>query len=122
MTTHAVLAPEELLVDALGVGDSEGLDDRVRLALITATRIWLRLVGDPVGDDPMVSPYTVTTVAASAEVIQAVLQLSVRCYRNPDAAFGVLQVGDVSAAVRRVFPDVAPFLFGRRRGNAWGIA
>jgi hypothetical protein len=122
MSTHAVLAPEALLTEARGVGDSEGLDDRVRLALVTATRIWLRLVGDPVGDEPMTPPYSVTTVAASAEVIQAVLQLAVRCYRNPDAAFGVIQAGDVGVAVRRVFPDMAPFLFGRRRGNAWGIA
>ena len=122
MSTHAVLAPEQLVIDALGVGDSEGLDDRVRLALVTATRIWLRLTGEMVGDDPMTSPYAVTEVPASAEVVQAVVQLSVRCYRNPDAAFGVLQVGDVSAAVRRVFPDMAPFLYGRRRGNAWGVA
>jgi hypothetical protein len=122
MSTHAVLAPEQLVVDALGIGDSTGLDDRVRLALITATRIWLRLVGDPVGDDPMTSPYSVTTVPASAEVVQAVVQLAVRCYRNPDAAFGVIQAGDVGVAIRRVFPDMAPFLYGRRRGNAWGIA
>jgi len=122
MSTHAVLAPEQLVVDALGVGDSEGLDDRVRLALITATRIWLRLVGDPVSDDPMTSPYAVTVVPASAEVVQAVLQLAVRCYRNPDVAFGVLQAGDVGLAVRKIFPDIAPFLYGRRRGNAWGIA
>ncbi len=122
MSTHGVLAPEEMLTDALGVGESEGLEDRVRLALVTATRIWLRLVGDPVGDDPMTSPYAVTTIPASAEVVQAVLQLAVRCYRNPDAAFGVIQAGDVGVAVRRVFPDMAPFLFGRRRGNAWGVA
>jgi hypothetical protein len=122
MSTHAVLAPEQLVVDALGIGDSTGLDDRVRLALVTATRIWLRLVGDPVGDDPMTPPYSVTTVPASAEVVQAVIQLAVRCYRNPDAAFGVIQAGDVGVAIRRVFPDMAPFLYGRRRGNAWGLA
>lgn len=122
MSTHAVLAPEALLVDALGVGDSDGLDDRVRLALVLATRVWQRAVGDPVGDDPMTSPYAVTVVAASAEVVAAVVKLGVRFYRDPDVAFGILQAGDVGVAVRRVFPDLAPYLFGRRRGNAWGVA
>lgn len=122
MSTHASLVPEALVTDMLGVGESEGLDDRVRLAMVTATRIWLRLTGEMVGDDPMTSPYAVTVVPASAEVVQAVAQLTVRCYRNPDAAFGVIQAGDVGVAVRRVFPDMAPFLYGRRRGNAWGVA
>jgi hypothetical protein len=122
MSTHAVLAPEQLVVDALGIGDSTGLDDRVRLALVTATRIWLRLVGDPVGDDPMTSPYSVTTVPASAEVVQAVVQLAIRCYNHPDVAFGVLQTGDTGMAIRKAFPELAPYLFGRRRGNAWGLA
>lgn len=122
MSTHASLVPEDLVTDMLGVGDSDGLEDRVRLAMVTATRIWMRLTGEMVGDDPMTSPYAVTVIPASAEVIQAVAQLTVRCYRNPDAAFGVLQYGDVGVAVRRVFPDMAPFLLGRRRGNAWGIA
>jgi hypothetical protein len=122
MSTHAVLAPEALLVDALGVGDSDGLDDRVRLALVMATRVWLRAVGDPVGDDPMTPPYSVTTVAASAEVVQAVIKMGVRFYRDPDVAFGILQAGEVGVAVRRVFPELSPYLFGRRRGNAWGIA
>jgi hypothetical protein len=122
MSTHAVLAPEALLVDALGVGDSDGLDDRVRLALVMATRVWLRAVGDPVGDDPMTPPYSVTTVAASAEVVQAVIKMGVRFYRDPDVAFGILQAGEIGVAVRRVFPELSPYLFGRRRGNAWGLA
>jgi hypothetical protein len=122
MSTHAVLAPEALLVDALGVGDSDGLDDRVRLALVMATRVWLRAVGDPVGDDPMTPPYAVTTVPASAEVVQAVIKMGVRFYRDPDVAFGILQAGEIGVAVRRVFPELTPYLFGRRRGNAWGIA
>jgi hypothetical protein len=122
MSTHAVLAPEALLVDALGVGDSDGLDDRVRLALVMATRVWLRAVGDPVGDDPMTPPYAVTTVPASAEVVQAVIKMGVRFYRDPDVAFGILQAGEIGVAVRRVFPELTPYLFGRRRGNAWGLA
>lgn len=122
MSTHAVLAPEELLVDALGVGESVGLDDRVRLALVMATRVWLRAVGDPVGDDPMTPPYTVTTVPASAEVVSAVIKMGVRFYRDPDVAFGILAAGDTGLAVRRVFPDLSPYLFGRRRGSAWGVA
>lgn len=122
MSTHAVLAPEALLVDAIGVGDAEGLDDRVRLALVLASRVWLRAVGEQVGDDPMTSPYAVTVVPASAEVVAAVVKLGVRFYRDPDVAFGILQAGDVGVAVRRVFPDLAPYLFGRRRGNAWGVA
>jgi hypothetical protein len=122
MSTHAVLAPEALLGDALGVGDSDGLDDRVRLALVMATRVWLRAVGDPVGDDPMTPPYSVTTVPASAEVVQAVIKMGVRFYRDPDVAFGILQAGEIGVAVRRVFPELTPYLFGRRRGNAWGLA
>lgn len=122
MSTHAVLAPEALLVDAIGVGDAVGLDDRVRLALVLASRVWLRAVGEQVGDDPMTSPYEVTVVPASAEVVAAVVKLGVRFYRDPDVAFGILQAGDVGVAVRRVFPDLAPYLFGRRRGNAWGVA
>lgn len=122
MSTHAVLAPEQLLVDALGVDDSDGLDDRVRLALITASRVWLRLVGDPVGDDPMTSPYAVTVVPASAEVIGAVIKMAVRFYRDPDAVFGIMAAGDIGLAVRRMFPELTPYLFGRRRGNSWGVA
>lgn len=122
MSTHGSLVPEELAVDMLGIGDSDGLEDRVRLAMVTATRIWLRLTGEILGDDPMTSPYAVTVIPASAEVIQAVAQLTVRCYRNPEAAFGVVQAGEIGLAVRRVFPDMAPFLYGRRRGNAWGVA
>lgn len=122
MSTHSVLVPEDEVVAAIGVGDASGLENRVRLAMVTATRIWLRLTGEAVGDDPMTPPYAVTLVPASAEVVQAVLQLSVRCYRNPEAAFGILQSSDVPVMVRRVFPDMAPFLYGRRRGNAWGIA
>lgn len=122
MSTHPVLAPEQLLVDALGTDDTVGLDDRVRLALVMASRVWLRAVGEPVGDDPMTSPYEVTEVAASAEVVAAVVKMGVRFYRDPDVAFGILAAGDTGLAVRRVFPDLAPYLFGRRRGNAWGLA
>jgi hypothetical protein len=79
-------------------------------------------VGDPVGDDPMTPPYSVTTVPASAEVVQAVIKMGVRFYRDPDVAFGILQAGEIGVAVRRVFPELTPYLFGRRRGNAWGLA
>lgn len=122
MSTHAVLAPEALFVDALGVGDTVGLDDRVRLALVMATRVWLRATGEPVGDDPMESPYEVTVVAASAEVVAAVIKMAVRFYRDPDVPFGIMASGDFGVAVRRVFPELGPYLLGRRRGNAWGLA
>lgn len=122
MSTHAVLAPEELLVDAIGVGDAVGLDDRVRLALVQASRVWQRLEGQVIGDDPMTSPFAVTVVPASAEVISAVVKMAVRFYKDPDVPFGILAAGDTGLAVRRVFPELAPYLFGRRRGNAWGVA
>jgi hypothetical protein len=122
MSTHAVLAPEQLLIDALGVGEAEGLDDRVRLALVQASRIWQRLEGEVVGDDPMTSPYEVTVVPASAEVISAVIKMAVRFYRDPDVPFGILAAGDTGLAVRQVFPEIAPYLYGRRTRNAWGIA
>lgn len=122
MSTHAVLAPEELFVDAIGAGDASGLDDRVRLALIMASRVWLRATGEQVGDDPMTSPYEVTVIPASAEVIAAVIKMGVRFYSDPAVAFGVFQAGDVGMAVRRLFPELGPYLLGRRSGNAWGIA
>ena len=122
MSTHAVLAPEELLVDAIGVGDATGLDDRVRLALVMASRVWLRATGEQVGDDPMTSPYEVSVVPASAEVIAAVVKMAVRFYSDPAVAFGVFQAGDVGMAVRRLFPELGPYLLGRRSGNAWGLA
>lgn len=122
MSTHAVLAPEALLTDALGVGDTDGIDDRVRLALVQASRVWQRLEGQVIGDDPMTSPFVVTVVPASAEVISAVVKMAVRFYKDPDVPFGILAAGDTGLAVRRVFPELAPYLLGRRRGNAWGIA
>lgn len=122
MSTHAVLAPEEMFVDALGVGEATGLDDRVRLALVMASRVWLRATGEQVGDDPMTSPYEVSVVPASAEVIAAVVKMAVRFYRDPDVPFGIMAAGDVGLAVRRVFPELGPYLLGRRAGNAWGLA
>lgn len=122
MSTHAVLAPEELLVDALGVGEATGLDDRVRLALVQASRVWARLEGQPVADDPMTSPYSVTAVPASAEVVAAVVKMAVRFFRDPDVPFGIMASGDVGIAVRRMFPELAPYLYGRRSGTSWGIA
>lgn len=122
MSTHAVLAPEELLVDAIGVGETAGVDDRVRLALVQASRVWQRLEGEVIGDDPMTSPFAVTVVPASAEVISAVVKMAVRFYRDPDVPFGILAAGDTGLAVRRVLPELGAYLLGRRHGNAWGIA
>lgn len=122
MSNHTVYASTDLLEAALGVGATTGIDDQKALALVSASRVWDRLTGEVIGDDPMTSPYTVTVVPRDAQVISAVIKMAVRFYREPDAVFGIMAAGDIGVAVRQLFPDMGPYLLGQRRANAWGIA
>jgi hypothetical protein len=123
MSTHAVYASLEEAARAIGVEQTSGVDDRLALALILASRWVDYRVGRTSAadlDTSLTRPYEVTVVARPAGQVMATLSAAVRFYAAPDVPFGVLSVGDIGMAVRSSIPEAELHLLGQR--TAWGIA
>lgn len=70
-------------------------------------------------DEAMDPDNATELVPALPQDQQAALLVAVRCYRAPDAVFGVIGA-DVATAVRSYIPDLDVLLMGLDR--SWGVA
>lgn len=90
-------------------------------AAVIGTRVVAAYRGLTLADaDDAMDPDNLTELtSALPQDQQAALLVAVRCYRGPDAVFGLIGA-DVATAVRSYIPDLDIILMGL--GRSWGIA
>lgn len=104
----------------LGAGLTTGIEDRLDMACIVASRWVDYRVGNPVGEDDLEPPYTLTREACPPAWTAAALVVAVRFFKAPDVPFGVMTVGEGGMSVKTYIPEAEMILFGHR--VAFGFA
>lgn len=116
-----VYASRTELAATLGMTGVTGLDDRLDLALLIASRWVDYRTGTTVDQAAVTAPYTLTVVASQPAVKQATISAATRFYKSPDVPFGVAGgLGDLAVYIKSSIPEAELLLLGHR--VSWGIA
>jgi len=109
------------LAAALGMTGASGLDDRLDLALIIASRWVDEYTGTDYTQADVSPPYTLTVIACPPSFKQATLAAASRFYKSTDVPFGVVGgMGDYAVRIKTSIPEAEAILMGQRL--TWGIA
>lgn len=115
-----VYASRTELAEALGVSGVSGLNDRLDMALLIASRWVDYRIGNTVTQDDVQPPVTLTVVNCQPAVHQATLAAATRFYKSTDVPFGVAGgLGDAAVYIKTYIPEAEMLLLGQR--TSWGI-
>lgn len=116
-----VYASRSEFASVLGVSAATGLDDRLDLALIVASRWVDYRIGNTVTEEDVTAPYTLNVVACNVAVKSATLAAASRFYKSADVPFGVAGgFGDLAVHIKVRIPEAEVLLLGQKQ--SWGIA
>lgn len=104
---------------ALGAQNTQGVDDRLALAVLVGTAYVDAYVSGTVSTVPVGVPYTVTQVPCPPAWRAAALVAAVRFYNSPNIPLGAATAGDYGRVIGNI-PEADLMLRGHK--DSWGIA
>lgn len=119
----AVYASRTELATALGVTGASGLDSKLDLALVVASRWVDEYTGTTYTQENIDQDGTLTLTLTDCppSFKQATIVAAARFYKSPDVPFGIAGgLGDLAVRIKQSIPEAEVLLMGRR--VSWGIA